>query len=148
MSVHTLVDFGPVRPSIQPYKSGYTVPVALTQVERPGIEDGTTETSWQGYLLEVPALTELELDNAIAALPAGDYSADKQAALGQAAPMELRQRMDIRERVVNLLSRLDALEANEVIDDATDTSLLQLLAAASVRLDSLESRVAALESGS
>jgi hypothetical protein len=144
----SLTDFGPIKPTVQPYKSGYSVPVALTQVERPGIEDGTTETSWQGYLLEVAALTELELDNGIAALPAGDYSADKQAALDQAAPMELRQRMDIGERVVNLLSRLDALEANEVIDDATDTSLLQLLAAASVRLDSLESRVAALESGS
>ena len=144
----SLTDFGPIKPTIQPYKNGYSVPVALTQVERPGIEDGTTETSWQGYLLEVSALTELELDTAIAALPAGDYSADKQAALGQAAPMELRQRMDTRERVVNLLSRLDALEANEIIDDATDASLLQLLAAANTRLDSLESRVAALESGS
>ena len=62
--------------------------------------------------------------------------------------MELRQSIDVRERVVNLLSRMDALEANEVIDDATDTSLLQLLAAANTRLDSLESRIAALESGS
>jgi hypothetical protein len=143
----TFTDFGPTKPTVQPYKSGYTVPVALTQVERPGIEDGTTETSWQGYLLEVAALTELELDKAIATLPAGDYSADKQAALDQAAPMELRQRMDIGERVVNLLSRMDALEANEMIDDATDTSLLQLLASASARLDSIEARLAALEGG-
>ena len=143
-----ITDFGPAKPVIQPYKNGYSVPVALTQVERPGIYEGTTETTWQGYLLEVSALTEYELDTAISQLPAGDYSADKQAALDQAAPMELRQRIDVRERVVNLLSRMDALEANEVIDDATDTSLLQLLAAANTRLDSLESRVAALESGS
>ena len=105
MSVHTLVDFGPVRPSIQPYKSGYTVPVALTQVERPGIEDGTTETSWQGYLLEVPALTELELDNAIATLPAGDYSADKQAALNQASDLERIQTMDINPAIFALEQR-------------------------------------------
>jgi len=39
------------------------------------------EHSWQGYLLTVPFLSELELDAAIAELPAGDYSADKQAAL-------------------------------------------------------------------
>lgn len=144
----TLVDFGPVKPSIQPYKNGYSVPLALRQVERPGIEDGTTETTWQGYLVEVSALTEYELDTALAQVPDDDYSADKQAALEQAAPMELRQSIDVRERVVNLLSRMDALEANEVIDDATDTSLLQLLAAANTRLDSLESRIAALESGS
>lgn len=105
MSVHTLVDFGPVRPSIQPYKSGYTVPVALTQVERPGIEDDTTETSWQGYLLEVPALTDLELDNAIATLPAGDYSADKQAALDQVSDLERIQTMDTNPAVFALEQR-------------------------------------------
>ena len=64
-------DFGPVKPSVQPYQNGYSVPVALKQVEN----------SWQGYLLMVPFLSELELDAAIAALPPGDYSADKQAAL-------------------------------------------------------------------
>ena len=78
-------DFGPVRPTIQPYQSGYNVPVALKQVERPAINgEGAVEHSWQGYLLTVPFLSELELDAAIAELPAGDYSADKQAALTHA----------------------------------------------------------------
>ena len=74
-------DFGPVKPSVQPCQGGYSVPVALKQVERPGVDDGVVEHSWQGYLLMVPFLSELELDAAIAALPPGDYSADKQAAL-------------------------------------------------------------------
>ena len=77
-------DFGPIRPTIQPYLNGYSVPVALRQVERPGAVDGTVEHSWQGYLLMVPVLSELELDAAIAELPAGDYSADRQAALTHA----------------------------------------------------------------
>ena len=77
-------DFGPDRPTIQPYQGGYNVPVALKQVDRPGIGDGAVEHSWQGYLLTVPFLSELELDAAIAELPAGDYSADKQAALTHA----------------------------------------------------------------
>ena len=78
-------DFGPVRPTIQPYQGGYNVPVALKQVERPAINgEGAVEHSWQGYLLIVPFLSELELDAAIAELPAGDYSADKQAALTHA----------------------------------------------------------------
>ena len=55
--------------------------------------------------------------------------------------------LDVKERVMNLISRLDALEANEVIDDAVDTSLLSLLASASARLDSIEARLAALEGG-
>ena len=44
---------------------------------------------------------------------------------------------------MNLISRLDAIEANEVIDDATDTSLLQLVASAAARLDSIEARLTA-----
>jgi len=77
-------DFGPIRPIIQPYLNGYSVPVALKQVERPAINGEDVEHSWQGYLLMVPFLSELELDKAIAELPAGDYSADRQAALTHA----------------------------------------------------------------
>ncbi len=55
--------------------------------------------------------------------------------------------LNVKDRILNLISRLDALEANEVIDDAADTSLLQLLANASARLDSIESRLSALEGG-
>ena len=78
-----ITDFGPVKPSIQPYQGGYSVPAGLKQVERQG-PSGEAEHSWQGYLLLVPFLSELELDAAIAALPKGDYSADKQAALTEA----------------------------------------------------------------
>ena len=55
--------------------------------------------------------------------------------------------LDVKERILNLISRLDAIEANEQIDDATDTSLLQLVANASTRLDSIEARLTALEGG-
>ena len=51
----------------------------------------------------------------------------------------------IVDAVRNVVDRVAAIEANEVIDDATDTSLLQLLANASARLDSIEARLAALE---
>jgi len=80
-------DFGPVKPSVQPYQGGYSVPVALKQVERPAINGEGVEHSWQGYLLMVPFLSELELDKAIAELPAGDYSADRQAALTHAVQL-------------------------------------------------------------
>ena len=53
--------------------------------------------------------------------------------------------LDVKERILNLVARLDAIEANEMIDDATDTSLLQLLASANARIDSIEQRLAALE---
>jgi len=55
--------------------------------------------------------------------------------------------LDVKDRILNLISRLDAIEANEQIDDATDTSLLQLVASASARLDSIEARLTALEGG-
>ena len=79
-----ITDFGPVKPSVQPYQGGYSVPVALKQVERPAINGEDVKHSWRGYLLMVPFLSEFELDAAIAELPAGDYSADKQAALTHA----------------------------------------------------------------
>lgn len=49
--------------------------------------------------------------------------------------------------VQNVVDRITAIESNEIIDDATDTSLLQLLANASSRLDSIEARLTALEGG-
>jgi hypothetical protein len=55
--------------------------------------------------------------------------------------------VNVKDRILNLISRLDAIEANEQIDDATDTSLLQLVANASARLDSIEARLTALEGG-
>ena len=86
----TPVDFGPVKPSITTFYGGYRVPVALQQVERPSITDGETEHSWQGYLLEVGGLTEVEFDRVAAELPAGDYSADKLAMLTEAVHQERR----------------------------------------------------------
>jgi hypothetical protein len=86
----TITDFGPVKPSITTFHGGYRVPVSLQQVERPSIIEGETEHSWQGYLLEVGGLTEVEFDRAAAELPTGDYSADKLAMLTEAVHQERR----------------------------------------------------------
>jgi len=72
-----LTDFGPAKPSIQPYLSGYSVPVGLQKKERPGIEEGRNEESWYGYLLLLPFLSGIEFDEAIKQLPEGDYSAER-----------------------------------------------------------------------
>ena len=101
-------DFGPVKPSVQSYRGGYSVPVALQQVERPGIGDGVVEHSWQGYLLMVPFLSELELDAAIAALPSGDYSADKQAALEEGIKRQRRVQYPPLENLLYAMAEDDA----------------------------------------
>ena len=46
--------------------------------------------------------------------------------------------LDVKERLQNLISRIDAIEANEVVDDATDSSLLQLIASLAARVEALE----------
>lgn len=83
-----ITDFGQTKPTIQPYQNGYSIPTALTQVEVFGEIDGETALSWQGYLLQVPVLSERELDAAFATLPEGDYSADKRAALTYAVQLK------------------------------------------------------------
>ena len=85
-----ITDFGTTKPTIQPYQNGYSIPVGLTQVERPGIEDGAIEHSWQGYLLTVAALTDVEFDKAIKQLPNGDYSAERLAVLRERVRIERR----------------------------------------------------------
>ena len=52
--------------------------------------------------------------------------------------------LDVKERLQNLISRIDAIEANEVVDDATDSSLLQLVASLTTRLDERDAQIAAL----
>ena len=61
--------------------------------------------------------------------------------------------IDVKERILNFQNRLSAMEANEVVDDATDNALLQLVANLSSRLDArdaqiseLQTRIEALES--
>jgi hypothetical protein len=53
--------------------------------------------------------------------------------------------LDVKERLQNLLARVDAMEANELIDDATDSSLLTLVSNLDTRLSNIETRLAALE---
>ena len=53
--------------------------------------------------------------------------------------------LDVKERLQNLLARVDAMEANELIDDATDSSLLTLVSNLDTRLSDIEIRLAALE---
>jgi len=74
----SLTRFGPEKPSINPYMDGYSIPVGISTIV---VEDVTV---YQGYLITVPALTELEIDKALSKLPDGDYSADKLEALKEA----------------------------------------------------------------
>ena len=90
MFMLTPTDFGPAKPTIQPYQGGYSVPVALRQVERPGMEHGTVEHSWQGYLLQIPFLSALEFDEAVKQLTAGDYSSERLAVLQERVHLERR----------------------------------------------------------
>ena len=60
--------------------------------------------------------------------------------------------LDVKERLQNLIARMDAVEANEVIDDATDNSLLLAVAELTSRLNerdalitTLTTRIEALE---
>ena len=121
-----LTDFGPSIPPIQPYLDGYSVPAGAKAVERTDV-DGGTYTAYEGYLLQVPFLSEYELDAAIAQLPAGDYSADKQAALEAAIYFEQRAALDVEGAILDLQQRVADRDA--VIADLT-------------------TRIAALEGGS
>jgi len=52
--------------------------------------------------------------------------------------------LDVKDRIQNLIARIDAIEANEVTDDATDSALLTLVASLSSRLDERDATIAAL----
>ena len=52
--------------------------------------------------------------------------------------------LDVKDRLQNLIARIDAIEANEVTDDATDSALLTLVASLSSRLDERDATIAAL----
>ena len=52
--------------------------------------------------------------------------------------------LDVKERIQNVLARMDAMEANEVTDDSTDSALLTLVANLSSRLDERDLQIAAL----
>ena len=52
--------------------------------------------------------------------------------------------LDVKERIQNVLARMDAIEANEITDDATDNALLSLVASLTARLDERDTAIAAL----
>ncbi len=79
-----LTDFGPKKPTVQPYQGGFSVPIGLRQVDCYASPEDEPVRTWQGYLVAVPFLSELELDAAIAELPAGDYSEGRLTALNYA----------------------------------------------------------------
>jgi len=85
-----LIEFGSKYPVIQEYKEGFLVPAGLREVSVDN-PDGTTITTWKGYLLEVPNLTEEEFDKAAAKLPSGDYSAERLAVAQQAVRNRRRE---------------------------------------------------------
>ena len=76
-----ITDFGAIRPQVQPYQGGYSVPAGLRLIERSTGDGEPVQRSWRGYLLQVPCLTALELDRAIATLPPGDYTEARKEAL-------------------------------------------------------------------
>ena len=53
--------------------------------------------------------------------------------------------LDVKERLRNLISRIDAIEANEIIDDATDNSLLLAIAELTSRLNARDATIADLQ---
>ena len=52
--------------------------------------------------------------------------------------------LDVKDRIQNVLARMDAIEANEITDDATDSALLTLIASLTARLDERDTAIAAL----
>lgn len=52
--------------------------------------------------------------------------------------------LDVKDRLQNVLARMDAIEANEITDDATDSALLTLIASLTARLDERDTAIAAL----
>ncbi len=50
----------------------------------------------------------------------------------------------MKDRIQNVLARMDAIEANEITDDATDSALLTLIASLTARLDERDAQIAAL----
>ena len=53
--------------------------------------------------------------------------------------------LDVKDRLQNLIARIDAIEANEVIDDATDSTLLLAVQALTQRLDERDATIADLQ---
>ena len=62
--------------------------------------------------------------------------------------------LDVKDRLQNLIARLDALEADEISDDAASSALLTLIASLTARIDArdavitdLTTRIQTLEGG-
>jgi hypothetical protein len=73
-----ITDFGPAKPTIQPYQGGYSVPVGLYQELGPGPNPDDPEVLyWKGYLLFMPFLSLVEFDEKILEAPLDDYSAER-----------------------------------------------------------------------
>ena len=52
--------------------------------------------------------------------------------------------LDVKDRIQNLISRLDALEADEISDDAASSALLTLIASLTARIDARDAVIADL----
>jgi len=80
-----LTRFGPEKPFINPHLGGYSIPCGITTAVVENL------TVYEGYLIDVPNLTETEIDKAISTLPDGDYSADKLEALREAIRLKRKE---------------------------------------------------------
>ena len=52
--------------------------------------------------------------------------------------------LDVKDRLQNLIARLDALEADEISDDAASNALLTLIASLTARVDARDAVIAEL----
>jgi len=94
--------FGAQKPSISAHMGGYSIPVGITTA----LEEGDILV-YEGYLIDVPNLTEIEIDRAIATLPDGDYSADKLEALREAVRLKRKEEYPPMEEYLDGIAKGD-----------------------------------------
>lgn len=97
----SLTSFGPEKPTINPYRDGYSIPVGVSTTV---VNDVVV---YQGHLITVPALIEVEIDRAIATLPDGDYSADKLEALKEAVRLKRKEEYPPMEEYLDGIAKGD-----------------------------------------
>jgi len=97
----TATKFGAQKPVINPHLGGYSIPCGITT----SVVDGTT--LYEGYRIDVPNLTEIEIDRAIATLPDGDYSADKLEALREAVRLKRKEEYPPMEEYLDGIAKGD-----------------------------------------
>ena len=105
----TATKFGAQKPVINPHLGGYSIPCGITT----SVVDDLI--LYEGYLIDVPNLTEVEIDRAIATLPDGDYSADKLEALREAVRLKRKEEYPPMEDYLDGIAKGDTDQVNAYI---------------------------------